>query len=104
MCSTVPFAVMIHISIAVYQHIYFSIFEIPKVRIADYFIIDRHKLKKINMMQKIACAYCGYCNGLSAWLQAVANRTELYSCAIKHKTPALGQEHQKDFYAYEDFV
>ena len=38
-----------------------------------------------------------------AWVKAVINQTEIYSCAIKHKKPVKGQDHQNDFYEYEKY-
>nr|AIA19029.1 Unknown Function [uncultured bacterium] len=95
---------LLHVSLFLYQEIYFSIYGIPKVRFRDYFIIDRVRLKKLNWGQKMACAYCGYANALGGWSKAIANRTEVYSCAIKHGTEKLGQEHQKEFHEYNEFT
>ena len=101
--SMLPFIVMIHVSLWIYQQVYFSIYAIPKAKFRDYLIIDHYKLSKLNLGQKLACTYCGYANAVAAWCKVVANRTEVYSCAIKHSVHKEGQEHQKDFFAYEDF-
>jgi hypothetical protein len=51
--------------------------------------------------------------GLVLWLTIIpvvfldaclSLRTEVYSCAIKHGRKAQGQEHQRDFYEYEEFM
>jgi len=47
--------------------------------------------------------YCGYANGLIAWIKATLNVTEAYSCAIKHSVNKQGQEHQRWFYEYGEF-
>lgn len=86
-----------------YQEVYFTIMMIPKIKRADYIIIDRYKLNKLNPWQKLNCIYCGYANGVTAWLKAISNQTELYSCAIKHKYETKGHEHQKEFYEYEEY-
>ncbi len=101
--GALPAVILIHITIWIYQQIYFSIFDIPKVRFRDYCIFDRQKLRKINWCQKLACGYCQYANGTAAWLKVVANRTEIYSCTIKNSVHKEGQEHQKEFFPYEQF-
>ncbi|OGJ67494.1 hypothetical protein A3B61_00055 [Candidatus Peribacteria bacterium RIFCSPLOWO2_01_FULL_53_10] len=101
--STLPAVILIHCTIWIYQQVYFTIYGMPKARYRDYYIVDRHKLKKLNWFQKFACMYCGYANGTAAWVKVIANRTEVYSCAIKHNVHKEGQEHQKQFFAYEKF-
>jgi hypothetical protein len=39
-----------------------------------------------------------------AWLKAVINQTEIYSCAIKHSTHVLGEENEKNFAPYKKFL
>ena len=68
----------------IYQFICFPIYGIPKVRRRDYIVIDRHHLRYLNTMEKFNCAYCGYVNGLLAYVQEIAGRTEQYWCPIKH--------------------
>ncbi len=102
--STLPAVLLIHASIWIYQEIYFSIFDIPKARIREYIAFDRNRLRRLNIAQKMGCMYCAYANGVAAWIKAIANRTELYSCSIKHGTPVRGQEHQKDFFPYGKFL
>lgn len=102
--STLPAVILIHLSIWIYQHIYFTIFDIPKASIGEYIFFDRNRLRKLNIARKMGCMYCAYANGIAAWSKAVANRTEIYSCSIKHSSPGPGQEHQKDFFPYEKFL
>jgi len=94
---------LLDLAILQYQAIYFEITGIPKLKRSDYVIFDRSKLSKLNFGQKVNCVYCEYVNGLSAYAKAIANQTEIYSCAIKHHTMAEGQEHQKDFFDYADY-
>jgi hypothetical protein len=101
--SVLPFAILIHCSVWIYQQIYFSIFDIPKIKFRDYCTFDRHKLQKLNVFQKMGCWWCEYANGTAAWLTAVANRTEVYCCAIKNNIHKEGQAHQKDFFEYKSF-
>lgn len=82
--SCVVPVVFMDIVAEVYQFICFPIYGIPKVRRGDYIIIDRHHLRYLNTMEKFNCAYCGYVNGLLAYVQEIAGRTEQYWCPIKH--------------------
>jgi len=77
------------IAVTMYQHICFRIYKIPRVKRADYFIIDRQHLAYLNAIEKIHCAYCGYVNGLIEYLREISARTEKYWCPIKHaqRTP-----------------
>jgi hypothetical protein len=68
----------------IYQFIYFPIYGIPKVRRQDYIVIDRSQLRYLNPMEHFNCVYCGYVNGLLAYVQEIAGRTEQYWCTIKH--------------------
>lgn len=101
--AMVPPIVLVHTTLWLYQQIYFSIYGMPKARFRDYLIIDRHKLSRLNWGQKLTCVYCGYANGVAAWCKVIANRTEVYSCAIKHSVIKEGQEHQRDFFDYDTF-
>ena len=67
-----------------YQCVCFPAYGIPKVRRGDYIILDRHKLRYLNSMERLNCAYCGYVNGAIAYVQEIAGRTEQYWCPIKH--------------------
>lgn len=95
--------VLLHASLWLYQEIYFSVYGIPKMRLQEFIIMDRHKLPKLRLGQKLSCAFCAYTNGVAAWFKAISNRTEVYSCAIKHSVVKEGQEYQKDFFEYDDF-
>lgn len=96
--------ILMHVSLFLYQEIYFHIYDIPKVRFRDYITFDRGILKNLNMLQRLNCMYCAYANALAAWFKALVNQTETYSCAIKNHAQKLGQEHQKEFYEYKDFT
>lgn len=79
----VPFA-LLDLCVTVYQSVCFRAYGIPRVRRADFIRIDRHHLQYLNALQKLNCVYCGYCNGLIAYIAEVAGRTEAYWCPIKH--------------------
>lgn len=77
-------ALMMDITISVYQYTCFPIYGIPKVKREDYIIFDRHFINYLNIIEKLNCAYCSYFNGLIAYVQEIAARTEQFWCPIKH--------------------
>ena len=79
----VPF-VLLDLLVSIYQAICFPIYRIPKVKRSQYLVFDRLKLDYLNGIEKINCAYCTYGNGIIAYVQEVAARTEQYWCPIKH--------------------
>jgi uncharacterized Fe-S cluster-containing radical SAM superfamily enzyme len=86
-----------------YTTVYFTIEHIPSVPRKKYVMIDRGRLVKLSIAQRVNCLYCDYANGVFAWARAVAHQTEVYSCAIKHqhtKDFLL----QKDYYPFETFL
>ena len=95
--------VLIDMFVWQFQNIYFRTFEIPLVSRKEYVVLDRYKLHKLTFWQKFNCLYCEYANGVVAYVKAVVNRMELYSCAIKHVHEPRGQEHQKNFFERKDF-
>ncbi|RJX25684.1 MAG: hypothetical protein C4531_16825 [Desulfurivibrio sp.] len=70
--------------VSLYQFICFPVYGIPKVKREQYIIFDRQSLRYLNVIEKINCTYCGYFNGLIAYVQEIAARTEQYWCPIKH--------------------
>ena len=88
---TVPFiwaclipAVIMDIVLTVFQCLCFRIYNIPRVRRDEYIVIDHHRLAYLNPIEKLNCMYCGYFNGLMAYIQEIGARTEQYWCPIKH--------------------
>ncbi len=71
-------------AVSVFQAACFPVYGIPKVKRGDYIVIDRHSLSYLNGIEKLNCIYCGYFNGLIAYVQEIAARTEQYWCPIKH--------------------
>ncbi len=96
-------AVFLDIVITIYQFICFPVYKIPKVQRNDYIVIDRHELKYLNAIEKLNCVYCGYFNGLIAYVQEIAARTEQYWCPIKHagKISSIHSRYKK-FLEYGD--
>jgi len=79
----IPF-LFLDLSITLYQAICFRAYGIPRVKRGDYIVFDRHRLAYLNGLEKFNCVYCAYGNGLIAYVQEVASRTEAYWCPIKH--------------------
>lgn len=77
-------AVLLDIVVSLYQLLCFPVYGIPRVKRADYIVIDRHYLAYLNVIEKLNCMYCGYFNGLMAYVGEIAGRTEQYWCPIKH--------------------
>lgn len=82
--SCVVPAVFMDLVVSFYHAVCFRIYKIPRVRREDYIVIDRHSLRYLNLIERINCVYCGYFNGLIAYVHEVAARTEQYWCPIKH--------------------
>ncbi len=99
--------VFMHVVANIYQFICFPIYGIPKVRRQDYIVMDRGHLRYLNSMQRFNCFYCAYVNGLLAYVQEIAGRTEQYWCPIKHamnmKTRHSRYQHFLDYGDAEQF-
>ena len=76
--------VFLDAAVTLYQHVCFRICGIPLVRRRDHIIVDRQHLAYLNGIEKLNCVYCGYANGLIAYVREIAGRTEQYWCPIKH--------------------
>ena len=98
----VPF-VLLDLFVSVYQAVCFPVYGIPRVPRRDHIRIDRHQLQYLNGLQKLNCVYCGYCNGVIAWVREVAGRTEAYWCPIKHAAAMKApHEHYAGFVDFGD--
>lgn len=96
-------AVILDIFATLYHAVCFSVYKIPKVRRSDYIIFDRHKLGYLNLLEKMNCLYCGYINGLVAYAQEIAARTEQRFCPISHaKKPHQTHSRYRYFFSYGD--
>jgi hypothetical protein len=85
----VPLAIL-DLSISCYQFICFPLYGIPRVKRGEFFVLDRHRLPYLNVIEKLHCAYCSYANGLLAYARELTARTEQYWCPIKHSRPVPG--------------
>ncbi|MBI3147267.1 MAG: hypothetical protein HYZ17_01985 [Betaproteobacteria bacterium] len=98
----IPFLLM-DLFVTVYQTLCFPVYRIPRVRRSDYLVFDREDLPYLNLIEKLNCFYCSYCNGVAAYTREVAARTEQYWCPIKH-TRRLRNAHGRypQFFDYGD--
>jgi len=95
--------VFLDLTITLYQHICFRIYDVPRVKRSDYVTIDRHNLPYLNAIQKLNCVYCGYGNGLIAYAREIIARTEQFWCPIKHARRTRGvHDREGKFFDYGD--
>ena len=96
--------VFLDLCLEIYHRLAFPLWGIPTVPRGDYIKIDRHLLPYLPVILKIACAYCGYANGLAQYAARIAGDTEAYFCPIKHQTSPTFQAppHHKNFAEYGD--
>ncbi|MBY4678586.1 hypothetical protein [Marinobacterium arenosum] len=96
-------ALLLDLALTFYQHSCFRLYRIPRVKRADYLVIDRYQLGYLNLIQKINCCYCAYVNGLIHYAREIAARTEQYWCPIKHaRKPATTHARYLYFAPYGD--
>lgn len=85
----IPFT-LIDLWVSIYQAVCFRAYGIPQVKRHRYLIFDRAGLPYLNILEKLNCAFCSYCNGVVAYVREVSARTEQHWCPIKHAKRALG--------------
>ena len=89
--------------VTAYQWLCFPLFGIRKVVRRQYIVIDRHKLAYLNWIEKLNCVYCGYANGVFAYVREITGRTEAYWCPIKHgRDTRNAHAHYQQFARYGD--
>lgn len=100
--ALIPAALM-DAAICLYQLVCFPVYGIPRVKRSDYVIMDRHKLRYLNWIEKLNCAYCSYFNGLIGFVTEVAARTEQYWCPVRHARPLKAvHSRYRHFFGYGD--
>lgn len=98
----VPIA-LLDLWISAYQAVCFRAYGIARVRRSAYIVIDRHHLAYLNGIEKLNCVYCGYANGVFAYVREIAGRTEEYWCPIRHaKRVRAPHTHYRRFVDYGD--
>ena len=89
--------------VTIYQRVCFPVFGIRLVRRSAYVVIDRQHLAYLNTIEKVNCMYCGYANGVFAYVREVGGRTEQYRCPIRHaKAVAAPHAHYREFVDFGD--
>ena len=83
--------ILLDLAVFIYQQICFRVYNIPIVPRSDYIVIDRQHLAYLNAIEKFNCMYCGYGNGLIAYIREVFARTEQFWCPIKHARKSLNK-------------
>lgn len=94
----IPLA-LLDLMATLYQVICFPVYNIPTVVRSEFVIMDRHKLSYLDLFEKLNCIYCGYGNGVLAYVREIASRTEARWCPIKHAKPV-----KKAHSRYEGFA
>ena len=95
--------VLIDVWISAYQQICFRLYGIARVPRSRYIVIDRQHLAYLNAIERLNCVYCGYANGVLAYVREVAGRTEQYWCPIRHaKRIREAHAHYRTFVDYGD--
>jgi hypothetical protein len=98
----IPIA-LLDLAVTIYQQICFRVYRIVLVDRSAYIVIDRQHLAYLNAIEKLNCAYCGYANGVFAYVREVAGRTEQYWCPIRHaKRVRAPHPHYHEFVPYGD--
>ena len=96
-------AVILDISVSIYQAINFRVYKIPFVKRSEYIVFDRRYLAYLNPLEKLNCWYCSYFNGLMAYVSEISARTEQFWCPIKHaKRIAYRHSRYNNFLPYGD--
>jgi hypothetical protein len=85
----IPLA-FLDLGVTLFQAVCFRLYQIPRVRRSNYIVLDRHYLSYLNGIEKFNCVYCGYANGVVAYVREVTSRIEQYWCPIKHARSAPG--------------
>lgn len=96
-------ALFMDLVLTAYQAICFPLYGIPKVIRSDYVVLDRQYLEYLNVIERLNCYYCGYFNGVVAYVEEIAARTEQFWCPIKHarKVRTIHSRYRK-FFDYGD--
>jgi len=98
----VPVA-LLDLWVTIYQAVCFRAYGIARVRRSAYIVIDRHALAYLNGVEKLNCVFCGYANGVFAYVREVAGRTEQYWCPIRHaRRIRAPHSHYSGFVEYGD--
>lgn len=89
--------------VTLFQSICFRAWGLPRVSRRPYLVFDRHKLAYLNLVERLNCVFCGYANGVLAYVREVSARTEQYWCPIRHGRRVRDpHDHYSTFVPYGD--
>lgn len=91
--------VLLDLWASLFQAVCFRAYGIARVNRSHYIALDRGRLAYLNWIEALNCAYCGYGNGVIAYVREISSRTEQYWCPIKHAV-GVSDPHQR----YYDFL
>ena len=95
--------ILFDVLLFIYQQVVFRIFKFRFIIRSDYMHFDHHFLGYLNPIEKLNCLYCSYFNGLMLYASAIAGRTELYFCPIKHAKKVVSKhKYYNTFLSYGD--
>ena len=98
----VPVA-LLDLWVTLYQAVCFRAYGIARVRRSAFIVIDRHSLLYLNGIERLNCVFCGYANGVFAYVREVGGRTEQYWCPIRHaKRIRAPHPHYREFIEFGD--
>lgn len=66
------------------SRVYFWLCREKPVPLKPFFHFDRHKIARLNWIDKIACEYCEWANGTLQWGLEIANKVERRFCPIQN--------------------
>ena len=95
--------VLLDVWASAYQAICFRAYRIPRVTRSTYILLDRRHLAYLNWIEVLNCLFCGYANGVFAYVREIGGRTEQFWCPIKHALK-ISDPHQRyyEFLEYGD--
>ncbi|WP_309496276.1 hypothetical protein [Sulfurovum sp.] len=91
-------AILLDIILFIYQQVIFRIYKFKFIKRSEYIIYDHQYLGYLNPIEKLHCLYCSYFNGLMQYAAAIASRTELFFCPIKHAKKVAYEHDYYDIY------
>ena len=96
-------AVLLDLSLTLFQFVVFFLYSIPYVNRSDYIIFDRKFLDYLNILEKFNCLYCSYVNGVFAYAVEIGARVERFWCPLKSANkPRFTHGWYRDFADYGD--
>lgn len=80
----IPIA-FLDVCVSFYQWVCFWAYGLPRIERKTYVRLLWRGTGMIKGLDRFNCMYCGYANGVLAYVRAIAIETEKYWCPIKYK-------------------